>query len=145
MIERNIIGSGEGGEIGMIRDDQGNFDTELAIRLAEEEIVKTMADLRHHDKDSRFLGGGEDIEHHRVGIGNGLEGILKLLEFNGSILFGEMHAQEESFRGGIAELRRVHYVQVQINEEFGHGVYNTGPIGAREGEDVVRHDVEGDN
>ena len=145
MIERNIIGSGEGGEIGMIRNDQGDFDTELTIRLTEEKIVKTMSDFRYHDEHSGFLSGGEHIEDHRVGVRDWLKGIPELVDLNGLFFFREMHAHEESFRGRIAELGRVHYIQIPIDKELGHGMHNAGAVRAGESEDVVRHDVEGDN
>lgn len=141
MEEGDVIGSGEGGEIGVVGHNQGHLNAQLSSGLTEEEVIETMANFGHHDEDARLPAGGDNVEVHGERLGGGLKVIAKVVDSE-SCVIRKMHAHEEPFGGGIAKLRRVDDVQVPVDEEFSDGIHNTGAIGAGEGEDEVGHGVE---
>jgi hypothetical protein len=55
VVERDFEGGGQGGEVRVVGDDEGDFNFELICRGAEEEIIQAVSDFRHHDEYAWFL------------------------------------------------------------------------------------------
>src|SRR5690606_22229404 len=51
----------------------------------------------------------------------------------------EMHAQEEAFAGGIAELLRIDDVAVAVEQPSGNTVHDADAVGAGQCQDIVVH------
>lgn len=145
--EGDVIGGGQGGEIGVVGDDQRDFNVKLAGGLTEEQVVQAVTNLGDHDHHAGLLGGGVDLKVHGEGLCGGLEGSAQLLEFGDLIGLGgrhKLHAHEEALRGQVAELGGIDDVQVVLDEEGRDGMDDARAIGAREGEDEAggHDDVE---
>ena len=64
VVEGDVVGGGEGGEVGMVGDDEGDGDGELVGGLPEEEVVEAVADLGDHDHYAGFGGvGSKGVGH----------------------------------------------------------------------------------
>ena len=149
MHEGHLVRCREGLEVRVVRYDEWHLDRQLAGGLPEEQVIEAVADLGDHDQDTRLVGGGEELEGHRVrggdrgeGFAEGLKGGSRSIITGTSCIGAEVHAHEEAVRGGIAKLRGVDDVQVVLDEETGHGADDAGPVGAGESENKA-HVEEG--
>lgn len=142
VVEGDVVGSGQGREVGVVGDDQGDLNVKLAGRLTEQQVIEAVADLRDHDHHAGLLDGGVDLEVHREGFRCGVESSAQLLELHRIAGRGELHAHEEALGSGISELRRVDNVQIVLDEEGRDGVDNAGAIGPGQGKNEAGSHVE---
>lgn len=138
MQEGDVVGSSQGSEVGVVGNNEGDLDGELASRGAEEEVVEAVADLRDHDQHAGLGGGGDELEGHGQGLGGGLESGAQVVEgLGGRGFILEVHAHEEALAGRVAVLAAVDDVEVLLHQVGGHGVDNARAVGAGEGENVA--------
>lgn len=134
VVEGDVVGLGERFEVGVVGDDQGNVDGELARLLPEEEVVEAVADFGHHDEDLGLLRHGTQRVVHLHGGG-------ERVEFRGEMGRGlgwtKVHSHEELLRVAVTELLEVQDVQAVLGEDARYGVDDAWFVRAGEREDVV--------
>jgi hypothetical protein len=149
VVEGDIVGGCQGGEVRVIGDDERDVDVELGGGLPEEKVVETVADFRDHDHNAGFGRVGVERVGHREGGGDVVELLAQGLKVEGgggfeTFIGPEVHAHEKGARAGVAVLLRVHDVEVVLCEEAGHSVDDAGAVRAGERERIFifgGHDV----
>ena len=143
-MERNVIARGELIEVLVVRDDRGNLDAELAGTVAEQQVVQTMTDLRHHDHDARLHGRIVQLPVHAELVGERAERGTQRFQTRIAAYLLEMHPHEELAGVAVAELRGVENVAAALEQKAGHRMHDAGPVGARQFENkavIGRHDL----
>ncbi|PCD30510.1 hypothetical protein AU210_010191 [Fusarium oxysporum f. sp. radicis-cucumerinum] len=129
MVELDSVALGEGGVVGVVRHDDGDFHAQLAGLHAEEEVVQTVADLGDHDENAGLAGDGADIVVHLV---LGSELIESLDEVLGGLGLGrsKVNTHEEALGDGIGELLEVENVVLVGGKDASHGIDDAGLVRA---------------
>lgn len=134
VVELDAVAASQGFKVGVVGDDDGDVDPELARLGAEQQVVEAVADLGDHDQYAHLAGDGPDIVVHlQVGC-QGLEGGFQGLRGGDE---AEVHAHEELVGDWVGKLLQVHHVDALAGEDARHGVDDTWLIRAGQGEDIV--------
>lgn len=134
MVEWNAVLRGEWLEVGVIGDDDGDFDGQLVGGLAEEEVVEAVSDFRDHDQDARLLGDRVHGEVAFAPVQFGAQGGEVGCQFLGAEVrflaldVAEVDAHEELGGIGVAVLLGVQDVEVAFCEKSSHGVHDTRSV-----------------
>lgn len=134
VVELDAVALGQRLEVGVVGDDDGNVDAELAGLGAEEQVVEAVTDLGDHDQHAHLTGDRPDVVVHLQLGGQVLKGRLQGLSGGDR---AEVHAHEELVGDGVGELLQVHDVDALAGEDARHRVHDTGLVRAGQGEDVA--------
>lgn len=140
VVELNAVALGQGLKVGVVGDNDGHLNEQLASLHAEQQVVEAVANLGHHDEHAGAALQGPEVVGHAVLGGEGLEVGLEVLSRRGiGNVRGraKVHAHEELVGDGVGELLQVEHVVALCGEDSRDGVDNAGLVGAAEGEDVA--------
>lgn len=141
VVELDAVALGEGAVLGVVGDDDGHLDVQLARLHAEEQVVEAVANLGHHDEHAHLARHRPNVPRHLV-----LRGERRKRRHEVLGRFGrrgaKVHAHEEALRDGVGELLQVENVVLVGCENARHCVHDARLVGARQREDVVVGHVE---
>lgn len=139
VVELNAVALRQRLVIRMIGDNDWDIDAQLTGPHAKQQVIKTVANLGHHDKHPSLAGRGTDIVRHFVRGSQLVKGHGQvcgaLCAWSGC--WTEVDAHEEIFRLRVRKLLEVEDVEVVRGEDAGYGVDDARLVRAGEGEDVV--------
>lgn len=99
VVELDAVALGQGRKVGVVGDDDGHVDAQLARLSAEEQVVEAVANFGDHDQDAHLAGDGPDVVVHLQLGGQGGEGGLQGLGRGGD--GAKVHAHEELVGDGV--------------------------------------------
>jgi hypothetical protein len=138
VMKRDIVAGRQLVKIHMVRNDGGDFHRQQAAFIAEQQIVKTVADFRHHQHHPRFHSGIVQLPVHPHRGAQRRQALAQGAVRHARLLHHEMHAHEEQPGFGVAELGRVDDIAAVLGQETRHAVHDAALVEAGNGQDVFK-------
>ena len=124
----------------VVRHDCGDLDRQLADPGAEEQVVEAVLELRDHDEHPPLLPLRPQLPSRSELLADRFEvGPQSLDTIAGLVGDAEVDAQEQLQGRLVVELFEFLDVSAVCEQGTGHGMRDSGALGAFEGEDVVLH------